>query len=86
MWAPSHGRDLRLDQSLVGHSHNLCATLTPAHLTGRTDCRSKIMCLGWCPNSCTGSLAWSQGMTGSDYISSVAGSLSCSVVGYLYTV
>ena len=34
-----HGIGPRLDQSLVGHSHNLNVTLTPANLIVWTDCR-----------------------------------------------
>lgn len=33
---------LSLDQSFVGHSHNLCATLTPEYSIGRTESRMKL--------------------------------------------
>lgn len=46
-------------------SHGLCVTLTLAHPVGSTGCRSKVMSLGWCPNSSIGSLAWSQEMVSS---------------------
>ena len=44
---------------MVGHPHNLCATFTPAHPIGKTENKSKVMCLGWCPSSSSGSLLWS---------------------------
>lgn len=43
--AHSNGMGLRLDHSLVGHSHNLCTILTLAHLIGRTKCRSQVVWL-----------------------------------------
>jgi hypothetical protein len=48
-WAPSCDIGLKLDQSLVGHTQNLCATFTPAHLAGRTNCSLKVLWLSWCP-------------------------------------
>ena len=49
---------LRLDQSLVGHSHKFCTTIAPAHLSGKTDCRLKVLWLGSWPSPTAGSLAW----------------------------
>jgi len=37
-WAPSPGVCLKLDQSLVVHSHNLWASSAPEHLADRTVC------------------------------------------------
>lgn len=34
--------DLKVDQSLVGHSENFCATFTTAHIVGRSNCSSKV--------------------------------------------
>jgi hypothetical protein len=44
--APCPGADLKLDQSLVGHSHKLWAAITPAHLAGRTNCWLKVYVAG----------------------------------------
>jgi len=58
---PSPGMDLKLDQSLVGHSHKLCTAPPLQHiLTGRTDCRPKVLWLGWSPSLTPGNLAWLQ--------------------------
>lgn len=38
-----HGMGLRLDHSLVGYSHNFCATFTSAHLVGGANYRSKVI-------------------------------------------
>jgi hypothetical protein len=48
LWAPFHGMSLKQDQSLVGHSHKFYTTFTIARLVGRTNCRSKVLGLGWC--------------------------------------
>lgn len=45
-----------MDQSLVGYLDKFCGTFTPAHLAGRTKCRSNVSWLDWCPNPSTGSL------------------------------
>jgi hypothetical protein len=34
---------LKLNQTLVGHSHMFYATIAPEHLTGRDDCKSKVL-------------------------------------------
>lgn len=39
------GMDLKLDQSLVGHTHKFCASIAAAQLTGRTDYSLKVECL-----------------------------------------
>ena len=36
------------NQTLIGYSHNFCATIALAYYAGRTDCRSKVLWLGWC--------------------------------------
>jgi hypothetical protein len=36
---------------------NSAPSLTPTHLVRRTNCGSKVLCLGWCLNSSTGRLA-----------------------------
>lgn len=50
--------------------------LYPAHSTGRTDFRSKVMWLGWGPNTSTGSFAWSQEMASSGYVSAIIRNVS----------
>jgi hypothetical protein len=50
-------------QSLVGHSQKFCTTITSALCAGRTDCRSMVLWLSWCPRPTTGSLAWLQKMS-----------------------
>ena len=55
-----------LDQSWISHSHNLCAKLTLAHPIVRTDYRSKIMWLTWCPNLSNERLSWSLEMVIAD--------------------
>lgn len=72
----SLGMGLQLCQSSVGHSHNFCTIFTPAHLVGRTNCRSKIMWLGWYPSPSFGSLACLQEMDSSGDVSAVARSLN----------
>jgi hypothetical protein len=37
------GSQAGLVMSLVSHSHNFCATSTPAHLVGKTNFRPKVM-------------------------------------------
>lgn len=59
---------LGLNWSLVGHSHKFCAIIAPTHLVGRTDCRWKVLWLGWCPSPTTESLVWLQKMDGSGSI------------------
>lgn len=43
MWAPSHGMNLTLNQTLVSHSHKFCATIVSAHLASR----DAWISLGW---------------------------------------
>ena len=45
-----HAVGLKMDPSLVKYSDKFCTTITPAHLVGRTECRPKVLWLGWCPN------------------------------------
>jgi hypothetical protein len=52
-----HGMDLKLGQSLVGHSLNLCSILISVLLVGRTNLGMKVLWVGWCPYASTGSLA-----------------------------
>lgn len=72
-WAPSHGVGLKLNQPLVGQSLTFCSIFTPAHLVGRKYCKLKVLWLGWCSNSSTGSLASLSEMPGSGSISPIAG-------------
>lgn len=67
---------LRLGQSLVGHSHNLCDNFTPAHLVCKRKCRSKVMWLGWWLNFSTDSLVWLQEMAKSGSIDIISKTLS----------
>ena len=62
-WGPSRGMGLRLDQSLIGLFPNFCANFITACLVGSTNCRLKVMWLGWCLKPSNGSLAWLQEMT-----------------------
>ncbi|KAL6088036.1 hypothetical protein STEG23_021270 [Scotinomys teguina] len=39
-WDLFCGMGLKLDQSLFGHSHKICATFTPAHLAGQNKQKS----------------------------------------------
>jgi hypothetical protein len=55
-WGPSPGMDLKLNQLLVGNSHEFCATIVPVHLAGRTDCKSNVVWLGWSLGFSSGSL------------------------------
>lgn len=57
-WAHSCGIGFRLDQSLLSHCHNLCATITPAHFISKTDCRLKVVWVNYCSNPSPESLAW----------------------------
>lgn len=36
---------LKLDPSLVGHFHMICASIALVHLEGKTDYRSEVLCL-----------------------------------------
>ena len=38
--------------------------VTPAHLVGRTNFKSKVIWLGWCPSLSIGNLAWLQKIAG----------------------
>ena len=40
---------------LVGHSCNLCSIFIPVHLIGKTNFGSKVVWVGWCLRSSTGS-------------------------------
>lgn len=40
---------LKLNQTLVGHSHKFCTTIATLYLIGRTDCRSRVLWLSLCP-------------------------------------
>jgi hypothetical protein len=40
---PFPGIGLKLDQSLIGYSHNFCAPFTLGHTVGGTNCSMKIM-------------------------------------------
>lgn len=53
---------VKLNQSLVGQFHSFWATFIPLHLISSTNCRSKILWLGWCPNPSIGSLSCLQEM------------------------
>lgn len=61
---------LRMDKFVVYHFYNLCNQT----YIGRTDFRSKLM---WCPSLSHGSLAWTQELGSSVYLSAIVGSLSC---------
>ena len=43
VWDTSHEVTLKSNQSFVGYSHKLCATIVLAYFAGRTDCRSKVL-------------------------------------------
>lgn len=45
-WGLFPGTGLKLSQTLVFHSHKFRATIAPAHLAGKGDCRSKVVWLG----------------------------------------
>lgn len=34
---------LKWDQSLIGHSHKFCTTISPARLAGGTNCRLQVL-------------------------------------------
>jgi hypothetical protein len=51
---PVHGMDSKSDQSLVGHSFNLCSIFVPAFLLDRSNFGSKMLKMGWCPHPSTG--------------------------------
>lgn len=46
---------LTLDQTFVGFFHEFSAIFTPAQLAGRTNCKLKVLWLGWCHIAITGS-------------------------------
>jgi hypothetical protein len=46
LWVTSDGAGCGSNQTLVGYSHKLCATINYA---GRTECRSKVLWVGWYP-------------------------------------
>lgn len=58
-WACSFGVVISLDQSLVGHYHNLCATLTPEYPIDQKVSGLKMEMLGWCCSFSAESHAWS---------------------------
>lgn len=43
-----HEFGLKLNQTLVSHSHNFYTTTALAHLIGRNDCRWRVLQLSWC--------------------------------------
>lgn len=47
----------------------------PQHLSGRTNCRSEVLWLGWCPSPSTGNLGWFQKMASPDFLSPIVMSL-----------
>lgn len=55
--APFPDSGLNLDQSWIAISA-ISETLLSQHIIGRTDCSLKVLCLSWCPNPHTRSLAW----------------------------
>lgn len=65
-------RSLKLKESLVGHSNNLCFILTSTYLVGRTKSWSNLLRLAWCHSPFTGNPVWLQMMTHSSSISSIA--------------
>jgi hypothetical protein len=71
-WAFSQGMSFKLEQSSIGHSHKFWTTFTLTYTTGRTHYRLKVLWLGWCPSTSTGSLAWLQKITGSGSIPSIS--------------
>jgi hypothetical protein len=54
---------------LVEHSHSFYTTFTPAHLIGKTYCRSKVLRLEGYSSPNTGSLVWLQEMAISSFVS-----------------
>jgi hypothetical protein len=53
-----------------------CPICTPAHLIGRTNCRSKALWLDWCVYPSTGNISCLQEMVGSGSLFLIARSLS----------
>lgn len=52
-WASFCGMGLKLDQWLIGHSHNFYIFIVPTHLPGMICSRSKFLWLDWCPSTTT---------------------------------
>jgi hypothetical protein len=50
------GLGLKSHQTLAGYSHKFCATIALVCFAGRTDCKSEVLWLGWCPCFFFGSL------------------------------
>lgn len=73
-WATSPVMGFKLNELLVGKSHNLGAAFTPAHLVGWTKCSSKVLWLGCCPNHSTERLGWLQEMNSLSSVSSISSS------------
>ena len=50
VWVLSHGMGLKSKQTLASYSYKLGATIfcALAYFASRTDCRSKVLWLGWC--------------------------------------
>lgn len=55
---------------------NICTTFIPAHLVGKTNYRSKILWMCWCPNSSTGNHALLQEIKAHSPYSPLLGVLS----------
>ena len=55
-WALSYGKGLKLNHLLIVNAQKFCVSYAPSHLTGRTNCRLKVMRLGLCSNPSSGSL------------------------------
>lgn len=49
--SPTCSMDLKLNQSLFGHSHKHCVTIIPVHFIDRINYRSKTLQLSCCPLS-----------------------------------
>lgn len=62
----SLGIGLKLEESLLGYSHKFCVTFTPVCLPGRTNCRPKVLLLGWGHSPSAGNLPIFQKVAGLD--------------------
>jgi hypothetical protein len=70
--------DLKLGQSLIGHSFNFCSLFIPANLVGRKNCGLKVLWL--CPYLSIRSLGWLQEVAISGSIGLIARSLRITLI------
>jgi hypothetical protein len=55
-WIPHPGVALKLNWTLVGHSHKFFVNIVLAYIADKLDCRSKVLWLGWCLHFSFGTL------------------------------